>query len=303
MGPAEAPSFPVEDATPSDAEVVPLDRQLPPADSRLLDVGKVLVAGATGGTGRAVVQQLAEQGIPVRALVRDGLRASSLLPGSDQGVEILQGSTYKFQVGGWNGLYLFIRYLGCLALVDGSWERLHGRISHCTAQCCIHPLLPPSDHLYASLHAISASQCPPLSAPLPPHHRPTHPQDVVRAMAGCTAVICATGPTDRFNPLGPFEVDFRGVENLAAAAAKAGVTKFVLVSSIGADDPLFPLNLFWGVLFWKKQGELALQRSGLDYTILRPGESVSQTAVGGTWMCACLRGAIKLAYPYLLGIW
>lgn len=37
------------------------------------------------------------------------------------------------------------------------------------------------------------------------------------------------------------------------------------------DDPLFPLNLYWGVLFWKKQGEQALQRSGLDYTIVRPG--------------------------------
>ena len=38
------------------------------------------------------------------------------------------------------------------------------------------------------------------------------------------------------------------------------------------DDPLFPLNLFFGVLLFKKQGELALQRSGLDYTIIRPGE-------------------------------
>lgn len=29
--------------------------------------------------------------------------------------------------------------------------------------------------------------------------------------------------------------------------------KFVLVTSIGCDDPLFPLNAYWGVLFWKKQ--------------------------------------------------
>lgn len=28
-----------------------------------------------------------------------------------------------------------------------------------------------------------------------------------------------------------------------------------------------------GVLFWKKQGEVALQRSGIDYTIVRPGEA------------------------------
>lgn len=54
---------------------------------------KVLVAGATGGVGRAVVQQLAAQGIPVRALVRDGVKASGMLPAAGQGggVEIVEG--------------------------------------------------------------------------------------------------------------------------------------------------------------------------------------------------------------------
>jgi uncharacterized protein YbjT (DUF2867 family) len=45
----------------------------------------------------------------------------------------------------------------------------------------------------------------------------------------------------------------------------------VLVTSVGTDSPFFPLNLLWGVLFWKKRAEEALQRSGLDYTIIRPG--------------------------------
>ena len=39
----------------------------------------------------------------------------------------------------------------------------------------------------------------------------------------------------------------QGTVNLIAAAKAAGVKKFVLVTSIGTDDPLFPLNLFWGV--------------------------------------------------------
>ena len=34
---------------------------------------------------------------------------------------------------------------------------------------------------------------------------------------------------------------------------------------------MFPLNLAWGVLLWKKLGEEELQRSGLRYTIIRPG--------------------------------
>lgn len=42
-------------------------------------------------------------------------------------------------------------------------------------------------------------------------------------------------------------------------------------NSSGADDPLFPLNLAWGVLFWKKRAEEEIQRSGMEYTIVRPG--------------------------------
>eukprot|EP01025_Chloroclados_australasicus_P003840 TRINITY_DN10915_c0_g2_i3.p1 TRINITY_DN10915_c0_g2~~TRINITY_DN10915_c0_g2_i3.p1 ORF type:complete len:335 (-),score=33.62 TRINITY_DN10915_c0_g2_i3:208-1146(-) len=96
------------------------------------------------------------------------------------------------------------------------------------------------------------------------------------ALDGCDCVICATGANDIRDPLGPFNIDFTGTVNLVSASEKAGVRKFVLVTSIGADDPLYnPLNAFWGVLFWKKRAEEMLQRSGLDYTIIRPGGLVS----------------------------
>jgi len=101
---------------------------------------------------------------------------------------------------------------------------------------------------------------------------------IAPAIEGCNAVICATGASAAIaDPLGPFQVDYTGTCNLVAAAKNAaakspgGVDHFVLVSSIGVDDVLFPLNLFWGVLFWKKRAEEYLQRSGLRYTIVRPG--------------------------------
>merc|ERR1712216_767335 len=101
---------------------------------------------------------------------------------------------------------------------------------------------------------------------------------IAPAFEGCNAVICATGASAAIaDPLGPFQVDYTGTCNLVAAAKNAaakspgGVDHFVLVSSIGVDDVLFPLNLFWGVLFWKKRAEEYLQRSGLRYTIVRPG--------------------------------
>src|SRR5512138_1912807 len=51
---------------------------------------RTLVTGATGTVGGAIVQQLLEAGRPVRALVRDVARATSILPA---GVECVAGDT------------------------------------------------------------------------------------------------------------------------------------------------------------------------------------------------------------------
>jgi uncharacterized protein YbjT (DUF2867 family) len=68
-----------------------------------------------------------------------------------------------------------------------------------------------------------------------------------RAFAGCDAVIVASAANDKSDPFGPFKIDYQGTLNLIAAAKRAGVKRFVFVTSIGADDPFNPLNLFWGV--------------------------------------------------------
>ncbi len=56
----------------------------------------VLVAGATGGVGKAVVQQLSEMGLQVRALVRDGVKAAGMLPPASAGVEVMVGDVYNY---------------------------------------------------------------------------------------------------------------------------------------------------------------------------------------------------------------
>ncbi len=50
---------------------------------------KAFVAGATGETGRRIVAELVEKGIPVRALVRDLTTARAILPAS---VELIEGN-------------------------------------------------------------------------------------------------------------------------------------------------------------------------------------------------------------------
>ena len=49
---------------------------------------KAFVAGATGETGRRIVQELVDRQIPVRAMVRDIARAQAILPA---GVELIVG--------------------------------------------------------------------------------------------------------------------------------------------------------------------------------------------------------------------
>lgn len=91
------------------------------------------------------------------------------------------------------------------------------------------------------------------------------------ALADCNVLICATGASPSLNPTGPYQVDYEGTKNLVDAAKKHGIEHFVLVSSLCTSKFFHPLNLFWLILYWKKQAENYLQASGIPYTIVRPG--------------------------------
>ena len=91
------------------------------------------------------------------------------------------------------------------------------------------------------------------------------------ALANCSVLICATGASPSLDPTGPYQVDYQGTKNLVDAAKVHGIEHFVLVSSLCVSKFFHPLNLFWLVLYWKKQAEAYIQNSGLTYTIVRPG--------------------------------
>ncbi|MGL5833885.1 MAG: SDR family oxidoreductase [Waterburya sp.] len=91
------------------------------------------------------------------------------------------------------------------------------------------------------------------------------------ALADCNVVICATGASPSLNPTEPYQVDYEGTKNLVDAAKKHGIEHFVLVSSLCTSKFFHPLNLFWLILYWKKQAENYLQSSDIPYTIVRPG--------------------------------
>ena len=97
------------------------------------------------------------------------------------------------------------------------------------------------------------------------------PETLVAALGDSTVVLCATGAKPSFDPTGPYQVDFQGTKNLVKAAQDRKIQHFVLVSSLCVSQLFHPLNLFWLILVWKKQAEEFIKKSGITYTIVRPG--------------------------------
>ncbi|WP_436347756.1 NAD(P)-binding oxidoreductase [Natronorubrum sp. FCH18a] len=101
--------------------------------------------------------------------------------------------------------------------------------------------------------------------------------DAVAAVEGCDVVYCALGtPPGVRHTLGGKLVDRTGVINLVTAAMGANASYFVHESAIGVGSSKKGLSLparllIRGSLRAKRDAERALRRSGLGYTIVRPG--------------------------------
>lgn len=91
------------------------------------------------------------------------------------------------------------------------------------------------------------------------------------SLQGIDALVIATGARPSVDLSGPMRVDAWGVKRQVVACQRAGVPRVILVSSLCAGRLRHPLNLFGLILLWKRVGEHALERSGLDWTVIRPG--------------------------------
>ncbi|KAG9447985.1 hypothetical protein H6P81_014113 [Aristolochia fimbriata] len=162
---------------------------------------KIFVAGATGATGKRIVEQLLAKGFQVRAGVRDTEKAKTTLS-DDPNIQIVKADVTE----------------GVDKLTD--------------------------------------------------------------AIGDAEAVVCATGFRPSWDLLAPWKVDNFGTVNLVEACRKVGVNRFILISSIlvnGAAmgqilNPAYIfLNVFGLTLIAKLQAEKHIRRSGINFTIIRPG--------------------------------
>lgn len=95
---------------------------------------------------------------------------------------------------------------------------------------------------------------------------------------GCDVVVFAAGSGGSTGKEGTNAVDRDGAKRLIDIAADAKVSRFVMLSSVGAENP-DPESKLAHYLQAKHEADEHLKRSGLDYAILRP---VSLTEKDGT---------------------
>lgn len=93
------------------------------------------------------------------------------------------------------------------------------------------------------------------------------PEDVC---AGMDTVIFAAGSGGDTSKEMTDKVDREGAQKLVDLAKQAGVSRFVMLSSVGADDPSIGGEKMEHYLQAKHDADEHLAQSGLTYAILRP---------------------------------
>jgi uncharacterized protein YbjT (DUF2867 family) len=95
--------------------------------------------------------------------------------------------------------------------------------------------------------------------------------DLSPHVEGADAVVFAAGAGPGSGPERKKTVDLGGAVKLIDACKRAGVRRYVMVSSVGADDPSRGSEQMRPYLQAKHDADVALEQAGLDHTIVRPG--------------------------------
>jgi uncharacterized protein YbjT (DUF2867 family) len=95
--------------------------------------------------------------------------------------------------------------------------------------------------------------------------------EIARAIAGADAVVFAAGAGPGSGPQRKWTIDRDGAIKLLEAARSARVDRYVMVSSIGTENPPDGDDTFSVYLRAKAQADEALMASDSEWTIVRPG--------------------------------
>ena len=106
--------------------------------------------------------------------------------------------------------------------------------------------------------------------------------DFARAFEGCDAVVFTAGGGPDGNVDRKRTVDFEGATKSITGAKAVGISRLVQVSAIGIDnDPPEDAAPAWKAYVQaKRDADVALRESGLEWTIIRPGGLTDTAATG-----------------------
>ena len=102
---------------------------------------------------------------------------------------------------------------------------------------------------------------------------------LIEFLPGLDAVVFTAGSGAHTGPNKTIDVDQDAAIRLMNDCKQAGVSRFVMVSAIGA-DPLSNSPLIQNYLRAKGMADEYLRSSGLDYTILAPGTLLNSSGTG-----------------------
>jgi uncharacterized protein YbjT (DUF2867 family) len=106
------------------------------------------------------------------------------------------------------------------------------------------------------------------------------PDEVAAAIDGADAVVFAAGAGPGSGPERKRTVDYGGAVKLIEAAKANGVSRYAIVSSMGADAPERAPEAMRPYQEAKAAADEALRESGLDFTIVRPGMLTDDPGTG-----------------------
>jgi uncharacterized protein YbjT (DUF2867 family) len=104
--------------------------------------------------------------------------------------------------------------------------------------------------------------------------------EVAEAIAGADAVVFAAGAGPGSGAERKLTVDRDGAIKLLEASAAAGATRYVIVSSVGAESPPGDDDVFSVYLRAKAEADRALMDSDRDWTVVRPGMLTDEPGTG-----------------------
>jgi uncharacterized protein YbjT (DUF2867 family) len=96
-------------------------------------------------------------------------------------------------------------------------------------------------------------------------------EDLAPFVEGADAVVFAAGAGPGSGPERKRTVDLGGALKLVEAARACGIARYLMVSAIGANRPEESSEQMRAYIDAKAEADRALERSGLDFTIVRPG--------------------------------